>query len=127
VVAFTDMTGRLRAGDERRERDAILVEEQAALRRVAAVVAGGADSADVFAAVTEEVGLALGLPYVDMLRYEPDGSATVIGAWGERGLPTVVRCPIASSNGSAEQRGGRQLRPRRRQSVRPAPTPTLGT
>jgi PAS domain S-box-containing protein len=41
VVAFTDMTGRLRASDERRERDAILVEEQAALRRVAAVVAGG--------------------------------------------------------------------------------------
>jgi PAS domain S-box-containing protein len=101
VVTFTDQTDRLRARDERRERDAILVEEQAALRRVAAVVAGGAGSADVFAAVTEEVGLALGLPYVDMLRYEPDGSATVIGAWGERGLPTVVRCPIASSNGSA--------------------------
>ena len=69
---------------------AILVEEQAALRRVAAVVAGGAVSADVFAAVTEEVGKALGLPYVDMLRYEPDGTATVIGAWGEREHPFEV-------------------------------------
>jgi signal transduction histidine kinase len=81
--------GRDRA-DELRERDAVLAEEQAALRRVAAVVAGGAVSADVFAAVTEEVGKALGLPYVDMLRYEPDGTATVIGAWGEREHPFEV-------------------------------------
>jgi signal transduction histidine kinase len=76
--------------DERRERDLVLAEEQAALRRVAAVVAGGGASADVFAAVTEEVGKALGLPYVDMLRYEPDGTATVIGAWGEREHPFSV-------------------------------------
>ena len=59
--------------DERRERDLVLAEEQAALRRVAAVVAGGGISADVFAAVTEEVGKALGLPYVDMLRTSPTG------------------------------------------------------
>jgi signal transduction histidine kinase len=76
--------------DAHHERDAVLAEEQAALRRVAAVVAGGAASADVFAAVTEEVGKALGLPYVDMLRYEPDGTATVIGAWGEREHPFEV-------------------------------------
>ena len=85
------MAGRgLDRADELRERDAVLAEEQAALRRVAAVVAGGAVSADVFAAVTEEVGKALGLPYVDMLRYEPDGTATVIGAWGEREHPFEV-------------------------------------
>jgi PAS domain S-box-containing protein len=90
VVAFTDITERLRAENELRERDAILAEEQAALRRVAGVVAGGAGSADVFAAVTKEVGRALGLPYVDMLRYEPDGTATVIGAWGEREHPFEV-------------------------------------
>jgi PAS domain S-box-containing protein len=53
VVAFTDITDRLRAERELRERDAVLAEEQAALRRVAAVVAGGAGSADVFAAVTK--------------------------------------------------------------------------
>ena len=90
VVAFTDITERLRADNELRERDAILAEEQAALRRVAGVVAGGAGSADVFAAVTKEVGRAVSLPYVDMLRYEPDGTATVIGAWGEREHPFEV-------------------------------------
>ena len=90
VVAFTDITERLRADNELRERDAILAEEQAALRRVAGVVAGGAGSADVFAAVTKEVGRAVGLPYVDMLRYEPDGTATVIGAWGQREHPFEV-------------------------------------
>jgi PAS domain S-box-containing protein len=90
VVAFTDITERLRADRELRERDSILAGEQAALRRVAAVVAGGAGSSDVFAAVTKEVGRALGLPYVDMLHYEPDGTATVIGAWGEREHPFEV-------------------------------------
>ena len=83
--------------DELRERDAVLAEEQAALRRVAAVVAGGAVSADVFAAVTQEVGKALGLPYVDMLRYEADGTATVIGAWGEREHPFEVGTPGPST------------------------------
>jgi len=90
VVAFTGIEDRLRAERELRERDAILAEEQAALRRVAAVVAAGAASADVFAAVTMEVGQALGLPYVDLLRYESDGTATVIGAWGEREHPFAV-------------------------------------
>jgi PAS domain S-box-containing protein len=90
VVAFTGIEDRLRAEQELRERDAMLAEEQAALRRVAAVVAAGAASADVFAAVTTEVGQALGVPYVDMLRYESDGTATVIGAWGEREHPFAV-------------------------------------
>ena len=83
VVAFTDIEERLRAEAVLRERDAILDQEQASLRRVAAVVAGGAASGEVFAAVTCEVAKALELPFVEMSRYEPDGMATVLGAWGE--------------------------------------------
>jgi PAS domain S-box-containing protein len=87
VVAFTDIEDRLKAEQVLRERDAILAAEQDALRRVAALVAGGAASAEVFAAVAKEVAHVLELPLVEMSRYEPDGTATVIGAWSERPHP----------------------------------------
>ena len=47
VVAFTDIEDRMRAERELREHDEILAAEQASLRRVAALVAGGAASAEV--------------------------------------------------------------------------------
>jgi signal transduction histidine kinase len=60
----------------------VLAEEQAALRRVATLVARGAAPEEVFAAVTKEIGqlLALGLAY--MGRYEPDGAVTTVASWG---------------------------------------------
>ena len=87
VVAFTDIEDRLRAERELSERDAILAAQQASLRRVATLVAGGAASADVFAAIAREVGRVIGLPLIAVWRYEPDGEATVIGAWGEHPHP----------------------------------------
>lgn len=51
VVAFTDIEDRLRSEQVLRDHDAILAEEQASLRRLAALAAGGAPSAQVFAAV----------------------------------------------------------------------------
>jgi GAF domain-containing protein len=67
----------------RREREASL----AAQRRVATLVAGGAASAEVFAAIAREVGSVIGVPLVTVWRYETDGTATVIGAWSERPHP----------------------------------------
>jgi PAS domain S-box-containing protein len=87
VVAFNDIEERLRAERVLRERDAILARELDALRRVATLVAGGAASADVFAAVAKEVAHVLELPLVEMSRYDPEGTATVIGAWSERPHP----------------------------------------
>jgi PAS domain S-box-containing protein len=87
VVAFTDIEQRLGAEEALRKREADLAEQQAALRRVAALVAGDAASAEVFAAVAREVGQVLQTPLVQLSRYEPDGSATVIGAWSERPHP----------------------------------------
>ena len=80
VVAFVDITDRLRGEQLQREHDAVLTAEQAALRRIAALVAGGAASEDVFAAIAREVGHVIGLPLIAIWRYEPDDSATVIGA-----------------------------------------------
>jgi PAS domain S-box-containing protein len=83
VVAFNDIESRLRAEEELRERDVRLGEEHSSLRRVAALVAGGADSGEVFAGVASEVAHVLTLPLVEISRYEPDGTTTVIGEWSQ--------------------------------------------
>jgi PAS domain S-box-containing protein len=90
AVVFTDIEERLRTERVLREHDAVLAAQQASLRRVAMLVAGGAASADLFAAIAREVGHVVGLPMVAVWRYEPDGTATVLGAWGDRPQPFKV-------------------------------------
>jgi PAS domain S-box-containing protein len=87
VVAFTDIEDRLRAERVLREHDAVMAAREGSLRRIATLVAGGATSAEVFAAIAREVGEVIGLPLVVVWRYERDGTATVMGAWGERPHP----------------------------------------
>jgi hypothetical protein len=48
--------------------------EQAALRRVATMVARGVAPEEVFAAVTKEVGRLIGVDYAGLNRYEADGT-----------------------------------------------------
>jgi PAS domain S-box-containing protein len=83
VVAFTDIEHRLHAEELRSEHEAILAAREASLRRIAALVAGGAASAEVFAAIAREVAGVLGVPLVAVWRYESDGTGTVVGAWSE--------------------------------------------
>jgi PAS domain S-box-containing protein len=90
VVAFTDIEDRMRAERSLREHDEILAAERASLRRVAALVAGGAASAEVLAAIAREVGQVIGLPMVALWRYGPGETATVIGAWSEHPHPFQV-------------------------------------
>src|SRR3984885_10373786 len=59
-----------------------LAEEQAALRRVATLVARGAAPEEVFAAVAEEVGQLLPVDLATMCRYDPDGALTFVSQWG---------------------------------------------
>jgi signal transduction histidine kinase len=79
IVTFADAEDRLHEERLRRENETIL----AAQRRIATLVAGGAPSAEVFAAIAEQVGDVIGLPLVVIWRYEPDGMGAVISAWGE--------------------------------------------
>jgi PAS domain S-box-containing protein len=60
-------------------------EEQAALRRVATLVARGVAPAEVFDAVVAEMHLLLGAGSTSLLRYEPDGVLTTIAIRGQRG------------------------------------------
>ncbi|BCB77816.1 hypothetical protein GCM10022251_38600 [Phytohabitans flavus] len=58
----------------------LLAGEQAALRRVATLVARGVAPAEVFAAVAE-IGQVLHARAAAVVRYEPDGASTVVAAW----------------------------------------------
>ncbi len=71
-----DVTERRRAEAEAKR----LADEQAALRRVATLVAREASQADVFAAIAEEIGQLLGTEEVRMLRYEDERSAVVVAS-----------------------------------------------
>ena len=73
-----------------------LLEEQAALRRVATLVARGVAPTKVFAAVAQEVGQLLDVDSAHVGRYEPDGSATTVAGWTKGGdeLPLGTRIPL---------------------------------
>src|SRR3954469_19231504 len=55
--------------------------EEAALRRIATVVAEGVQPHELFAVVAEEVARVVDAPSVGVARYEPDGTATACGAF----------------------------------------------
>jgi GAF domain-containing protein len=82
LTQFTDLLATAIANAEDRAALARLAEEQAALRRVATLVAHGAAPEGVFAAVVEEVGRLLPVDFADMSRCEPDGAVTFVAAWG---------------------------------------------
>jgi signal transduction histidine kinase len=64
--------------------------EQAALQRVATLVATGAATDMVFAAVAEEVGRLAAADTVRVYRYEPDTAVARVAVWGaENGEPDV--------------------------------------
>jgi signal transduction histidine kinase len=99
LASFTELLAMAIANAESRANLARLAEEQAALRRVATLVARGAAPEDVFAAVTEEVGRLLPVDIAGMGRYESDGTATSVAAWGR----AVEHFPVGSRPGLGGQ------------------------
>ena len=68
--------------------------EQAALRRVATAVAASTDPRRVFSVVTEEVARLLGAQSSNMVRFNPDATATVMGGWSE---PPITNIPVGDT------------------------------
>ncbi|HWF56650.1 MAG TPA: GAF domain-containing protein [Solirubrobacteraceae bacterium] len=99
--SFTALVATAIANAESRAEISRLAEEQAALRRVATLVARGTPPEELFAAVTEEVGRLLPVDFVHMGRYEANGTVTVLATSGS----TVDRFPV----GATLSRGGRNL------------------
>ena len=85
--------------DSRRDRDSRLrrlADEQAALRRVATLVARGVSPDELFSAVSDEVGRLFGSGQAAIGRYEPDGSSVVyVGiSGGLSTMPIGTRWPL---------------------------------
>ena len=68
-----------------------LADEQAALRRVATLVARGIDPVEIFSAVAEEAGQLLQVGQTNMIHYESDATSTVVASWRRTGkaIPSV--------------------------------------
>ncbi|MCW2765455.1 MAG: histidine kinase, partial [Nocardioides sp.] len=94
IGRFTDLVATAIANAQARLELRVFAEEQAALRRVATLVARGAAPEVVFAAVIAEVGRVLSADHATMARYDADGSATVVGAWSETGA--AVPFPVGN-------------------------------
>jgi signal transduction histidine kinase len=78
-----------------RDELARLVAEQAALRRVATLVARGIDPGEVFSAVAEEVRRLLDADTAAVARYEPDGkSVMIVGGAREALVKFQVGAPV---------------------------------
>ena len=87
IAQFTDLVGTAIANAESRGRAGRLGAEQAALRRVATLVARGTGAELVFRAVADEVGALMGCDTAAIVRFEADGWATVMGAHHARRAP----------------------------------------
>jgi signal transduction histidine kinase len=100
LANFTDLVATAIANAESRAGLARLAEEQAALRRVATLVAQGVSPEQVFAAVTEEVVELLSVDYAGLSRYGTDGSVTVIAGAGRNGdrVPVGHRWVLGGEN-----------------------------
>ena len=73
----------------------VLVDEQAALRRVATLVAGGAGPTEVFAAVAEGVARVLEVPGINMIRFDDHATGTKVAGWGSAPLDIGAHWDLA--------------------------------
>ena len=114
LAGFTELVATAVANAQARTELRGFAEEQAALRRVATLVAGGASPEEVFTAVAGEVGRLLGTVQTNMLRYDPDDVATIVAVHGRVGDAAAV------SVGDRYELGGRNATTLVFQTGRPA-------
>ena len=104
MARFTELIAAAISNAQAREDLERLADEQAALRRVATLVAQQGAPADVFAAVAEEAGRLLGCDATNLTRFETDRTATIVGGWsptGSRHHPTGASGPLTPTSVTA--------------------------
>src|SRR6185437_7123198 len=102
LAGFTELAGTAIANAQARVELRSFADEQAALHRVAGLVAQGALPEEVFAAVAAEAGRLLGADLTAVGRYEPDCVVT-LGAWSSSGAA------MPFSAGTRTSLGGQNL------------------
>jgi signal transduction histidine kinase len=111
---FNTMASSLEASrDELR----LLAEEQAALRRVATLVARGVSPAQLFDAVAAETLALMGADSARVCRYEPDAAAIVVADHSKLGAPIPVGTRLTLEGENVTASVWRTQRPSRRDSL----------
>jgi GAF domain-containing protein/CHASE3 domain sensor protein len=90
LVDFTELVATAIANTEARTEVGRLADEQAALRRVATLVAQGAAPSEMFQTVTREVGILCGADLARMERYESGGSVIGVAGWSRAEVPELA-------------------------------------
>lgn len=90
-LVLAAMTAERSASEEAERR---LAAEQAALRRIATLVAGDTTPDRVFGEVTAEAGQAIGAGAASLARFDTGDTATFVGAWSQAG---ALAFPVGSS------------------------------
>jgi signal transduction histidine kinase len=100
LTDFTELVATAIANAESRAALARLADEQAALRRVATLVAEGASPRELVEAVAEEIGRLFPVGSTTIGRFEPDGTVTTVASWSsvDVAFPTGRRWPIEGTN-----------------------------
>ena len=103
LASFTELVATAIANTESRASLARLADEQAALRRVATLVAQGVPPVEIFSAVSDEVARLSRTAKAAVLRFEHDGPAVVfVGASKTLELPVGTRWEFQPGMASAE-------------------------
>jgi signal transduction histidine kinase len=105
LAGFTELVATAVANTQARVEVRGFAEQQAALRRVATLVAGAATPEEVLAAVAGEVGRLLEVDYTALMRSDPDNMITVVGTWASAGGVGAAPSPV----GSRFELGGRNM------------------
>ena len=114
LAGFTELAGTAIANAQAHLELRGYAEEQAALRRVATLIAQAASPEEVFAAVTMEIGRVLCVDVAALIRYDPGGTVTVLGVWNR------VETPSVAAVGNRLSLGGRNVTTVVFQTGRPA-------
>ena len=91
IAGFTELVATAISNTEARTEVRRLADEQAALRRVATLVARGVPPGELFDAVTKEVGTLLGADLAGMIRYLTGRTLTAVATWSAEGEHPEVR------------------------------------
>jgi signal transduction histidine kinase len=93
---FTELLAVAIANSEARDGLRRLADEQDALRRLATLVAQGAESGAVFDAVCEETARIVGSSSANLARFSPPGFTETVAGWSRDGrhVPSGVRMPM---------------------------------
>ena len=101
LAEFTELVATAISNTEAHESVGRLANEQAALRRVATLVAGGAQPAEVFDELAAEVGQLVAVDAALLIRYESEDEFTVVGSWSKSGPTMAVGRQFPVGNGTA--------------------------